>query len=96
MYVLSNMSIANARYLALRDYFKLFDGVVISAEEKLLKPESALFQLVLDRYDLQARELVFVDDMLPNIEAAESLGMKAVHFAATDKCYATIRDHFNL
>ena len=93
-YVLSNMSLVNAAYLRQRPYFKLFDGIVISAEEKLIKPDTALFQLVLDRYELSADQVVFIDDSLPNIEAAQSLGMHGVHFKATSECYASVRKYF--
>jgi len=93
-YVLSNMSIVNAEYLRSRPYFDLFDGVVISAEEKLIKPDTALFEVVLDRYQIQASQMVFIDDSLPNIKAAESLGMSGVHFKASDDCYAKIRKFF--
>ena len=96
MYVLSNMPSKNADYLRSRDYFKLFEGVVISGEEKLLKPEPEIFQLVLDRYHLRAEEVYFIDDSLPNIEVAQSLGLQAQHFHRTDRCYATLREKFGL
>jgi len=93
-YVLSNMSTVNADYLRSRPYFDLFDGIVFSAAEKLIKPDTALFELVLDRYQLQAHQIVFIDDSLPNIEAAVSLGMNGVHFKASDNCYARVRKFF--
>jgi len=96
MYVLSNMSTANADYLLSRDYFELFNGVVISAEEQLIKPDPAIFQLVLDRFQLNPHEVVFIDDSLPNIESAKSLGMQGVHFNRTDHCYEKIRKCFAL
>lgn len=94
LYVLSNMSVVNAVYLRTRPYFDLFDGIVISAEEKLIKPDTALFQVVTDRYQLDASNMVFIDDSLPNIKAAESIGMHGVHFKASDNCYSTIRKYF--
>lgn len=96
MYVLSNMPEKNADYLRSRDYFKLFDGVVISGEEKLIKPELEIFQLVLDRYNLKGNEVYFIDDSLPNVEAAKSLGMQAQHFHRTDQCYTILREKFSL
>ena len=96
MYVLSNMSLVNAKYLRQRAYFQLFDGIVISAEEKLIKPDTALFQLLLDRYQLDPTKMVFMDDSLPNITAAESLGMHGVHFTATSECYTKIKRYFKL
>ncbi len=96
MYVLSNMSTVNAAFLRQRSYFDLFDGIVISAHEKLMKPETELFQVVLDRYRLDAEKIVFMDDSLSNINAARSLGMQGVHFDASERCYAAVRKHFNL
>lgn len=91
MYVLSNMSLVNAEFLRSRQYFKLFEGIVISAEEKLVKPDAALFRLVLDRYQLDPSEVFFIDDSQPNIEAAEALGMQALHFHRSADCYAALR-----
>ena len=90
------MSLVNAKYLRQRAYFQLFDGIVISAEEKLIKPDTALFQLLLDRYQLDPTKMVFMDDSLPNITAAESLGMHGVHFEATSECYTKIKRYFKL
>jgi HAD superfamily hydrolase (TIGR01509 family) len=96
MYVLSNMSNENAAYLRTREYFSLFDDVVISAEEKLIKPDPALFELVLKRYRLNAEEVYFIDDSMPNIVAARELGMQALHFKRSDDCYRQIREAFKL
>lgn len=95
LYVLSNMSLVNAQYLRGRPYFELFNGVVISAEEKMIKPDPALFELVLKRYDLKAVDVVFIDDSEPNIDAAKSLGINTVHFKSTDQCYAKVRSFFS-
>lgn len=91
MYVLSNMGLSNAAFLRQRDYFKLFDGVVISAEEKLIKPEAALFQRTIERYQLPVAETLFIDDSLPNIEMALQLGLQAHHFHRSEACYQSIR-----
>ena len=96
MYVLSNMSNENAAYLRTREYFSLFDDVVISAEEKLIKPDPALFELVLKRYRLNAEEVYFIDDSMPNIVASRELGMQALHFKRSDDCYRQIREAFKL
>ncbi len=95
LYVLSNMSLANAQFLRSRSYFDLFTGIVISAEEKLIKPDAELFKRVLQRYDLSPKDVVFIDDSLPNIEAAISLGIHGVHFKGTDQCYARVRSYFS-
>lgn len=96
MYVLSNMSLKNASYLRQRAYFKYFTGVVISAEEQLIKPDPSLYQRVLDKHSLQAKELYFIDDSLPNVEAARAAGMQAQHFHRKPECYTQIRRVFGL
>lgn len=62
------------------DFFKLFDGIIVSGEEKLLKPDSRIYQVLLNRYRLKAEESVFLDDNVSNIIAAKKLGFKAILF----------------
>ena len=50
------------------------NGGLASYQERLLKPDPAIYQLLLDRYSLKADECLFVDDMSVNTEAAEKLG----------------------
>jgi len=90
MYVLSNMSQRNADYLRQRPYFQHFQGVVISAEEKLNKPAPELFERVLTRYNLNPDTVLFIDDTQVNIDAAGALGIQGVCFRASDDCYAKI------
>lgn len=58
-----------------------FDGVVVSGDEKLLKPDHAIYRLLLDRYDLEAEDCVFIDDSKANVEAARGVGMHTIHYA---------------
>ncbi len=96
MYVLSNMSLDNASYLREREYFQYFDGVMISAEENLNKPDPELFKRLLNKFSLQAEDVYFIDDSQPNIETALSLGFSAQHFHRTPHCYQEIRRVFQL
>lgn len=61
-------------------FFKEFEGIIVSGIEKLIKPDLRIFQLLLDRYSIQAKESIFIDDNLNNILAACELGFTAVHF----------------
>ena len=66
--------------LANYDFFELFDGkIVVSGEEKLIKPDPKIWKALLDRYDIKAEESVFIDDNAKNIEVAKSLGFITVH-----------------
>jgi len=60
-------------------FFKLFDGIVISGEEKLIKPDKKIFQLMLERYHLEAKNSLFIDDNLKNIQAAKEMGFATIH-----------------
>jgi 2-haloacid dehalogenase len=60
-------------------FFKLFDGIVISGEEKLIKPDRKIFELMLERYHLEAKNSLFIDDNMNNIEAAKEIGFATIH-----------------
>jgi putative hydrolase of the HAD superfamily len=57
---------------------ELFDGVVISGDEGMHKPEPAIYELGCERVGLPPGECVFVDDLRENCEGAEAVGMTAV------------------
>ena len=61
-------------------FLSLFEDVVVSGEERLAKPDLAVFRLVLDRYRLDPTRTVFVDDSPRNVAAAASAGLVAVRF----------------
>lgn len=58
-------------------FFDRFWDIVVSGEEKLLKPDPAVYFLALDRFRLRPAEALFVDDRAINVAAAEAVGMKA-------------------
>lgn len=62
------------------DFFQLFEGkIVVSGDEKLIKPDPEIWNVLLERYQIKAQESVFIDDNQKNIEVAQSLGFKTVH-----------------
>jgi epoxide hydrolase-like predicted phosphatase len=63
---------------------ELFDGVVISGEVGLHKPEPEIFRLGAERVGLPPQECVFVDDLRENCEGAEAVGMRAVLHRGAD------------
>lgn len=63
---------------------ELFDEIIISAEVGLRKPDSAIFNLMLERLDIQPHEAIFVDDNPHNVAAAESVGMTGIIFTTHD------------
>lgn len=77
--------ISNA-WSGLRDYIvrekfdDAFHQMVISAEVGVAKPDPKIYHIALGQAQVKAKEAVFVDDVLENIEACEQVGMKGVHF----------------
>jgi 2-haloacid dehalogenase len=95
LYALSNWShetFAVARPLPEYDFLDWFDGIVISGEERICKPDPRIFRLLLDRYGLRAEETLFIDDSPGNVEAARGMGMVAVRFADGPSLRATLSE----
>ncbi len=62
---------------------ELFDGVVISAEVGLLKPDPRIYLLALERLGVPPEAAAFVDDLPENVQAARALGLYGIHFRDT-------------
>jgi 2-haloacid dehalogenase len=63
------------------EIFDRFIDIVVSGDEKLIKPDPAIYRLALDRFGLAAGEGLFVDDRLENVEAAQANGFAGHHFS---------------
>jgi len=72
-------------------FFKVFNGIVVSGEEKLIKPDKKLYHLLLDRYHLRAERTIFIDDNIKNIKAAEEIGLIAIHFESSGQLEAKLQ-----
>lgn len=84
LYVLSNFHYPAFDYIFKNwEFFKYFDGKIVSGHCKLLKPEKEIYELLCSTYSLNPDECVFIDDTKVNIEAAEKFGIKGIHL--TDK-----------
>ena len=59
------------------------DNIVVSSHVKLAKPEPAIYQLLLSKYNLNPEECVFIDDRKDNIDTAIRLGMNGIVFPGT-------------
>lgn len=80
LFVLSNFHYPAFDYIFKNwEFFKYFDGKVVSGHCKLLKPEKEIYELLCSTYSLNPIECVFIDDTKANIEAAEKFGIKGIH-----------------
>jgi putative hydrolase of the HAD superfamily len=80
-YALSNF-IKEAFYWVVDKYefFMVFDGMVISYQEKVIKPQRKIFEILLERYDLIAENCLFIDDTRSFIDIAKKLGFNVIHY----------------
>lgn len=60
-------------------FLKTFRGIVVSAQERLLKPDPAIFEVFLARYNQRAEDCLFIDDSAKNIATADAMGFATVH-----------------
>ena len=84
-YALTNWSAetfppARARY----EFLSWFDGIVVSGQERVIKPDARIFRILLERFSIPAGEAVFIDDNPANAAAAQALGIHGIHFRSPD------------
>jgi HAD superfamily hydrolase (TIGR01509 family) len=61
------------------------DGIVMSGEERVTKPDAKIYHILLNRYQLAPEECVFFDDNLNNVIAAQNIGIHAVQFQSMEQ-----------
>jgi HAD superfamily hydrolase (TIGR01509 family) len=84
LYVLSNMSREFIDFLRQQEVYANFDGEVISCEEGVAKPMPEIYDLLLNRFSLDAADTLFIDDRKENVEAAARKGIHTFHFDRND------------
>jgi 2-haloacid dehalogenase len=85
VYCITNFSVDKLNRARERfEELNAFDGIVISGEVRLLKPDAAIYRRLLDQHDLRAEDTLFIDDVEHNVEGARAVGMHAVRFVDAD------------
>lgn len=69
------------------DFFKHFDGGLISAEARCSKPNPRIYSMLLDHYSLNPSECLYIDDLEVNVEGAEAAGMKGIVTFGSDEIF---------
>ena len=81
IYGLTNWSAEKIGYaFANYSFFSLFDGIVVSGVEKVVKPDRKIYEILLERYSMRPGECVFIDDNQDNVDIAKVLGINAIRF----------------
>lgn len=80
LFGLSNWGTTVLQVIEKYPIFQLLEGSVISYQLKITKPDAAIYQALLEKYDLKAEECVFADDKQENVEGAKRVGMQGILF----------------
>jgi 2-haloacid dehalogenase len=68
-----------------------FRGIVVSGDERCVKPEPAIYHTLLTRYSLEPSRCVFIDDSLANVRGAVAVGMHGLHFQSPEQLTDALR-----
>jgi 2-haloacid dehalogenase len=71
-------------------FLSLFRDIVVSGEERLVKPDAAIYRRLLDRNRLDASTCLFIDDNADNVAGAEAVGMTAHLFTTPEQLRARL------
>ena len=77
------------------DFLQWFEGIIVSGEEKTRKPFIDIYQITLNRFDLEPQKSIFIDDNHRNVEAANALGINGIQFKSPSKLIEQLKP-FNI
>lgn len=66
------------------EFFQVFEGILVSGEEKLIKPDKKIFERMMEKFHLKPENCLFIDDNLKNVEASRAFGIETIHFKNPD------------
>ena len=72
------------------EFLQWFEGIVVSGEEKTRKPFPEFYKILFDRYSVDPREAIFIDDNLRNVKAGINLGLTGIHFKSPEALAARL------
>ena len=68
------------------------DGVIVSYQYKVMKPDRSIYEILLNKYKLKAEECVFIDDRVENVEGAKKIGFYGIHFQSFEQASAELNE----
>jgi putative hydrolase of the HAD superfamily len=93
VFALSNFIKESYEYVINKfNFFSLFDGQVISWKENYIKPEMEIYKILLERFHLNPRECIFLDDYSSFLASAQQLGMNTILVTKNTDLRAELRD----
>lgn len=88
IYALTNWSAETfpiAKSMKRFEFLNWFEGILVSGEEKMIKPQPEIFELILSRYSIDRTKAVFIDDNLRNVRASTAVGLETIHFQSSEQ-----------
>jgi len=86
VYALSNVDKESAEYVKKKfSIYNIFDGVVLSCEVGMVKPEPEIYKLILKKFGLGVEECIFIDNNQENVDGAERVGIKSIRFESPEQ-----------
>jgi 2-haloacid dehalogenase len=74
-------------------FLNLFRDIVVSGDEKLIKPDPAIFHLLAKRNAIDLAHSMFIDDSMKNVVGSEAVGMKGHHFTSPESLRGALQSH---
>ena len=84
LFVLSNMSRDFIDFLRQQELYANFEGDVVSCEVGVVKPMPQIYDILLEKFSIDAEETIFIDDRRENVDAAAAKGISVFHFDRND------------
>ena len=86
IYALTNWSAETfPKALEQFDFLKWFEGIIVSGREHLKKPDPAIYDLIVRRYQINVESAIFIDDNQRNVDASNKYGLPAIRFETAKK-----------
>ena len=93
LYILSNFHKESFETVSSKyDFFNYFHGGIVSAYHQCIKPDEKIYRLLIDKYELNPEETLFIDDLAENIKAAEKIGINTIHLTDYTTLSEKLRD----
>ena len=74
------------------EFLKLFEGIVVSGQIKMLKPFKEIYEYTLSKYNLNPANCIFIDDRLSNVEGAIKCGINGIQFISSEKLITELKN----
>jgi 2-haloacid dehalogenase len=89
LYALTNFAaetfFTHIRHDTKYNFLNLFKDIVVSGVEKVIKPDPKIYEILLQRNNLDPKNCIYIDDSKNNLVPAQELGMTTIHFISSEK-----------